>query len=140
MDLEGFVSSAKSAAHFDSVELVEVVRSPRTVDVHLGASTGQQFVVSLAEGGTASRITCDGYVFDRVPSCLALEFMAAVVSGEVKVSFSRPSRDVVLSVSLAEEGSWMASRRFRGDLAQWELDVMGRAWQHTLERAAAQMR
>ncbi|WP_327682947.1 hypothetical protein [Kitasatospora sp. NBC_00458] len=144
VEAAGFVAEAGASGLFESVEAVEVEagdggRSPRLVDVHLDAA-GRSFIVMLVDGGDHSRIVCDGYVFDWVPSCLAMEFLTTVVSGQAEVAFSRSGRHVRLGVPLADEGTWRESRSFRGDLEPWELDAMGRTWNRTLERSAADLR
>ncbi|MFE6749408.1 hypothetical protein ACFVGM_26435 [Kitasatospora purpeofusca] len=124
-DLSEFVAAIETSGLFGSVE-VAPVDPPRLVDLYLEAPTGHSFVVMVADGADSCRIICDAYVFDWVPTGLALEFLRTVVAGEVEVDFSASRRRVVLGVPLPGEGTWRDSRWFHGDLEPWETRAMAR--------------
>ncbi|MFB7378396.1 hypothetical protein [Kitasatospora purpeofusca] len=124
-DLSEFVAAIEASGLFESVE-VAPVDPPRLVDIYLEAPTGHSFVVMVADGSDSCRIICDAYVFDWVPTCLALEFLRTVMADEIDVEFSTSRRRVLLGVPLTGEGTWRDSRWFHGDLAPWETRAMAR--------------
>ncbi|MFB6891148.1 hypothetical protein ACFCX4_17780 [Kitasatospora sp. NPDC056327] len=124
VDAAEFAAAVEASGLFGSVEAVPV--APLQVDLHLEALTGHVFLVMLRDGSSDCRIVCEGYVFDWVPTCLAPEFMQAVIAGEVEVAFSKSGGRVLLGVPLPGEGTWWESRVYQGELAPWEARVMTR--------------
>ncbi|MFJ8433161.1 hypothetical protein ACIQ9P_17865 [Kitasatospora sp. NPDC094019] len=124
-DVPEFVAAVEASGLFESVEAAPV--APGHVDLYLEAATGQSFVVMVADGLDSCRVICDGYVFDRVPACLVLEFLRTVLAGEIDVEFSSSRRWVRLRVPLSGEGTWQESRCFDDDLAPWEARAISSA-------------
>ncbi|WP_380281254.1 hypothetical protein [Kitasatospora purpeofusca] len=130
-DVAEFVAAVEASGLFESVEVVPVA-PPRQVDLRLEASADHFFIVMVADGSDSCRIMFDDYVFDWVPTCLVLEFLQAVIAGEVEVTLSPSGGHVLLGVPLAGEGTWRDSRVFRGGFEPWEARAMarGRAPEH----------
>ncbi|MFE6872401.1 hypothetical protein ACFVFS_38380 [Kitasatospora sp. NPDC057692] len=124
-DVAEFVGAVEASGLFESVEVVPV-EPPRLVDLHLEASEDHFFIVMVVDGYSACRIMFDAYVFDWVPTCLALEFLQAVIAGEVEVTLSPSGGHVLLGVPLDGEGTWEDSRVFRGGFEPWEARAMAR--------------
>ncbi|GAA1404560.1 hypothetical protein GCM10009639_50580 [Kitasatospora putterlickiae] len=122
-DAAAFVAEVEASGLFESVDVVPV-EPPRLIDLHLEAPTGESFIVMVVDGYHACRVFFEAYVFDWVPTCLVLEFLRAVMSGEVEVA--REGGHVVLGVPLAGEGTWEESRVFRGEFEPWEARAMAR--------------
>ncbi|MFE7559486.1 hypothetical protein [Kitasatospora sp. NPDC057500] len=117
-----FIAAVEASGFFESVDVVPV-QPPRLFDLHLEASE-DYFILMLVDGHDSCRIMFDSYVFDWVPTCLALEFIQTVMTGEVEVTLS--GRHVLLGVPLAGEGTWRDSRIFRGEFEPWEARAMAR--------------
>ncbi|MFB7471784.1 hypothetical protein [Kitasatospora sp. NPDC056184] len=130
-DVAAFVAAVEASGLFESVEVVPV-EPPRLFDLRLEASEDHFFIVMVVDGYSACRIVFDDYVFDWVPTCLALEFLQAVIAGEVEVTLSPSGGQVLVGVPLAGEGTWRESRDFRGGFEPWEARAMarGRAPEH----------
>ncbi|MET8704105.1 hypothetical protein ABZW10_35430 [Kitasatospora sp. NPDC004723] len=123
VDVAEFVAEVEASGLFEEVEVVPVA-PPRSFDLRLGASEDHFFIVMLVDGSDSCRIVFDDYVFDWVPTCLALDFLRAVIAGEVEVTQS--GRHLLVGVPLAGEGTWRDSRVFRGGLEPWEARAMAR--------------
>ncbi|WP_199881460.1 hypothetical protein [Streptomyces sp. CB03911] len=99
--------------------MVEVVKQPRIVDIHLENSAGHEFLVMLREDSGEARILFEDYLFDDVPVHRVLDFLDLLERREVTLSFNRSGRLLILRVSLPE-GEWVDRRSYSADLSDWE--------------------
>ncbi|MFE7564055.1 hypothetical protein [Kitasatospora sp. NPDC057500] len=123
MTIDDLVSDAASRQFVSAVVPVEVMESPRIVDLWVDALDGEEVIVSVRDGSADVRIVIGGYVFDSVPVSSSLDLIGAVFARDISVRRVLGGRFLEMTVQTSE-GAFSSSRRFRKDLSSWESDVL----------------